>query len=354
LKQRIKTIFNQFETGTSPVTAERIGSGHIHQTYKISVEGEHHPGYILQQFNRYVFPDHHMVMNNTLMVTDHLLQSSDFGKHYRVARPVIGKSGQYYVTEQDGTTWRLFHRIAPGLSFDAIPGEAVAHEAGKIYGRFLAALRGLPVSKIQEVIPGFHLVELRFSQLTVAVDANVAGRLAEVRDELRVATKYIDTMRIIPREQQNGNLPLRVTHNDTKLNNILFDRDHRAMAVVDLDTVMPGLSLFDFGDLVRTAANTGSEDGPGVGFSLPLYTEIARGFLEEAGEYLTPVEIKLLPFAPQYMAYIMGIRFLADYINGDVYYTIHHPQQNLERCRAQFKLMQCMMESGIAGDVPGT
>jgi len=347
MTQPISEILDLFEIEDQPVLVERIGMGHIHQTFSVSMLNERHPGYILQRFNRYVFPDYQGVMHNTLLVTRHLASSSAYAPEYRIAHPVATRSGLYYITEHDGTTWRLFHRITPGISFETVPNETVAFEAGNLYGRFLAGLRDVPVSAVKEVIPGFHSVNLRFEQLMNAVHANVTGRLSEVTDEVRIAEQYIDRMRMIPREQLAGRLPVRVTHNDTKLNNVLFDEHNRAVAVVDLDTVMPGLSLFDFGDLVRTAANTGTEDGIDAAFSLPLYEAIKAGYLEGTKTCLTSTETLLLPLAPPYMAYIMAIRFLADYLNGDLYYTIHNPYQNLHRCRAQFSLMRSMLQSGI-------
>jgi Ser/Thr protein kinase RdoA (MazF antagonist) len=340
----IPAIFSQFQTGTQPVSVQRIGSGHIHQTYQITTADPHHPGYILQQFNQFVFPQHQAVMENLLMVTEYLRQNPDYACKYQVAGPVKSTAGQYFVTGQNNTLWRLFHRIAPGISFDQVPDQSVACEAGRIYGSFLAALRDFPVGDLREVIPGFHSVNLRYAQLETAINTDVKGRVALVQQEIQTARQHIDTMRVIPQAQQNGKLPVRVTHNDTKLNNVLFDAHGRAVAVVDLDTVMPGVSLYDFGDLVRTAANTGNEDSANASFSEPMYQAIKHGFLEQAGPYLTSDEMDLLPLAPKYMAYIMAIRFLADYINGDVYYSISRPQHNLDRCRAQFRLLESMGE----------
>jgi Ser/Thr protein kinase RdoA (MazF antagonist) len=347
MTQPFREILDQFEIEGQPVSVDHIGVGHIHKTFSVGFDNELHPGYILQQFNRYVFQDYQGVMHNTIRVTRHLASNSAYTPEYRIAHPVATRSGLYYISEQDGTTWRLFHRISPGISFDTVPNESVAYQAGNLYGRFLAGLSDLPVSAVKEVIPGFHSVHLRLEQLMDAVHTDAVGRLSEVTNEVRIAERYMDQMRVIPREVLAGKLPVRVTHNDTKLNNILFDEQNRAVAVVDLDTVMPGLSLFDFGDLVRTAANTGSEDGVDAAFSLPLYEAIKAGYLEGTKTCLTPDETTLLPLAPPYMAYIMAIRFLADYLNGDLYYTIHNPYQNLYRCRAQFSLMLSMLQSGI-------
>lgn len=342
--QKLKPILRQYKIDTRIRIAEQIGSGHIHQTYQIITEEENHAGYILQKFNDNVFPDIDKVMENILQVTRHLRKNSKHGKTYRVTEPVVAKSGSAYYTGPDGSHWRLYHRITPGISFDTVPNESAAYEAGKIYGSFIAGLDDFPAN-LHEIIPGFHSLELRYNQLMSAIEADPAGRVSVVESEIRFAKNHNDAMREIPELQENEILPKRIIHNDTKLNNVLFDGQNHAVAVVDLDTVMPGLSLYDFGDLVRSAANTGKEDGESVKFSLPLFSAIAKGFLEETNELLTPEEITLLPLAPQYMTYLMGIRFLADYISGDIYYNISHPEQNLERCRAQFRLMESMMEA---------
>lgn len=344
MNKQIKLILSQFQGETDFRSAERIGSGHIHQTWLIETVDKNHPGFILQKFNNHVFPDTGKVMDNILKITTHLRQNSDHGNTYQIAKPVATKSGSYYYSGPDGQNWRLYHRITPGINFDTIPNETVAYEAGKIYGSFIAGLHNFPAATLHEVISGFHSVSFRYSQLQEAIETDPVARTTDVEEEIHFAIDHIDAMREIPELQENGILPLRVTHNDTKLNNVLFDEEDRAVAVVDLDTVMPGYSLYDFGDLVRSAANTAREDSARAEFSLPVFSAIAKGFLEEAGQLLTPKEISLLPLAPQYMAYLMGIRFLADYISGDIYYKINNPKQNLDRSRAQFSLIRSMNE----------
>ncbi len=339
---KINHIYNQFRTEGRFRNAKRFGSGHIHQTWLIDTKEEQHPGYILQEFNKQVFPQTDKVMENILRVTQHLRQHSEHGKIYNVAEPVAANSGEYYYTDDQNNDWRLFHRITPGISFDTVPDETVAYEAAKIYGSFIAGLSNFPAETLHEVIPGFHSVELRYRQLMDVIEADAAGRVSDVDEEIRFAKEQVGAMRKIPELSESSPLPVRVTHNDTKLNNILFDEKNRAAAVVDLDTVMPGYLLYDFGDLVRSAANRAGEDDKHAAFSLPLFHAIAKGFLEETAVLLTDEERSLLALSPQYMAYLMGIRFLADYLNGDTYYTTHYHGQNLNRCRAQFGLMKSM------------
>ncbi|MCC5933408.1 MAG: aminoglycoside phosphotransferase family protein [Balneolales bacterium] len=341
----LSDIFSAFSTGSRMAYAVPIGSGHIHKTWLIHTENPNEPGFIMQKFNAHVFPDFDKVTENLLLVTGLLNRHPEYSKRYSIAAPLSSSAGGYAVRQQDGSAWRLFQRIAPGLSYDLVPDEAAAFEAGKIYGLFLAALQELRADKLHEVIPGFHSVSLRYRQLLDAAKPEPIRRFVHAAQELRFAKKHIAEMSVIPRQQQAGRLPLRVTHNDTKLNNVLFDTQMQARAVVDLDTVMPGLSLYDFGDLVRTAAATNNEDSAETGFSLSCFEAITRGYLKETATILSPEEKNLMPLAPRYMAYIMGIRFLADYLNGDLYYATHYPEQNLMRCRAQFQLMEAMAKN---------
>lgn len=346
--REIKPIYQKFNSEGQIQSAELIGSGHIHKTYLVKTGRAEHPGYILQKFNHRVFPNVEQVMENIRSVSHHLRDNPEYSNRYQIPELVECKSGGYYYAKPDGSFWRMYNRITPGISYDTIPGESVAYEAGKIYGSFISGLNDFPADNLHIVIPGFHSVQLRYRQLMNAIKADSARRVANLNDEIRFAKNHADAMMQIPEPGESQNLPVRVTHNDTKLNNILFDEENRATAVVDLDTVMPGLSLYDFGDLVRSAANTAKENESGrsdTGFSLPVFSAIAKGFLEESVELLTSEEVSMLPLAPQYMAYLMGIRFLADYINGDIYYNIRYPEQNLDRCRAQFRLMESLIEA---------
>jgi len=341
----ISSVLRHFKTEGSHAHARPFGSGHIHSTWLIEAGNKHEPDYILQKFNSNVFPLTAETMNNIRLVTGHLREKWGPGSGFEVPELIECTDGGVYHTGSDGVHWRLYRRINPGISYDQVPNENVAYEAGKIFGKFIADLSDLQPEKLSVVIPGFHSAELRYEQLQTAVKNDAAGRRAEVEAEIAFAGKHYDAMLELPRRQQSGELPLRVTHNDTKLNNVLFDDRDRAVSVIDLDTVMPGLSLYDFGDLVRTAAGTGDEDEADlnrIGFNRALYKAIEKGFLEQTRHFLTPAETALMPLSARYMTWIMGIRFLADYINGDVYYQTHYPGQNLRRCRAQFRLMETM------------
>ncbi|MFU8859552.1 MAG: phosphotransferase enzyme family protein [Cyclonatronaceae bacterium] len=353
----IAEVLGHFRTSGSPVRARRFGSGHIHTTWLIEsadkaepagsgeFSGMGGPDYILQQFNNSVFPLTAATMENILLVTGHLRRKWDAGSGCVVPELIETTTGGLFHTDALGNPWRMYRRIVPGISYDVVPDVPVAREAGSIFGKFIADLSDFAPEKLTVVIPGFHSAELRYHQLQEAIRNDASGRRNEVEAEIRFAELNSDAMMELPRRQASGEIPVRVTHNDTKLNNVLFDEQNRAVSVIDLDTVMPGLSLYDFGDLVRTAAGTGNEDEADlsrIGFSRSLYDAIREGFLEQAGHLLTPAEIALLPLSARYMTWIMGIRFLADYLNGDVYYKTHYQGQNLRRCRAQFRLMETM------------
>jgi Ser/Thr protein kinase RdoA (MazF antagonist) len=347
LPQEISSVLRNFKTAGECNSARRFGSGHIHSTWLIECleMGKHNPGYILQQFNSTVFPLVAATMENIRLVTGHLRKKWGSGSGYEVPELIETTSGGLYHTDARGNPWRMYRRIVPGISYDVVPDSAVAHEAGRIFGKFIADLSDVPPEKLTVVIPGFHSAELRYRQLQDAIRNNAAGRRSGVEAEIGFAERNSDAMMELPRRQASGEIPVRITHNDTKLNNVLFNENGCAVSVIDLDTVMPGLSLYDFGDLVRTAAGTGDEDEADlsrIGFRRSLYDAIGEGFLDQAGHLLTPAEIELLPLSARYMTWIMGIRFLADYLNGDVYYHTHYPGQNLRRCRAQFRLMETM------------
>ncbi len=342
MQNQLHTLFNQFDADTQADSFIEVGSGHIHQTFRVIPAIQNHPGFILQKFNTSVFPNYQDVMENTLMVTKFLKDKSDFGGLYQISHPIKTISGSWHVIDESSNVWRLLTRITPGISYDAVPNETVALEAGKIFGTFLSELNDFPVQRLHEVIPDFHSLNMRYQQLLQSIDSNASNRLVEVKEEIIFAKKMQGILQEIPSQYESGNLTKRVTHNDTKLNNIIFDESNCALAVIDLDTIMPGLSLYDFGDLVRTAAIYGREDSPEISFSLPLFKAITEGYLRQMKSILTPAELELLPLAPQYMAYIIGIRFLTDYLNGDIYYKVDHPKHNIQRARSQFRLLKSM------------
>ena len=341
------SLCQRFAVSGTPSNVVPTGSGLIHATWTVRTREVEAPDCILQRINDSVFPCVAELMDNIQKVTGHIRKKRGNVSHGSVLELIRTRTNETYYTDHAGNHWRMYRKISPGITYDVVPNANIAREAGRAFGQFLSDLRDLPADEIYPVIPAFHSVELRYDQLLQAVRNNPLGRVAEVQDEIDFAHAQIDRMRIIPQLEREGRLPQRVTHNDTKLNNVLFDENERAVCVIDLDTVMPGLSLYDFGDTIRTAANTGEEDEAQpekTQFSLTVFMAFSEGFLERTHGFLEPAELEHLALSSQYMTYIMGIRFLADYISGDVYYNIHYSGQNLRRCRAQFRLMRRMMD----------
>lgn len=343
----LKSLFNKFRTTGTWLEGSVTGSGHIHSTYLIRTVENNQPDYILQKINNKVFPPVAEMMDNIQMITDHIRNKKGEDSRMQVLEIIETKSGRNHYAGPRGDLWRLYRKISPGISYDKVPNTNVAREAGRAFGQFIADLDDLPASGVFQVVPGFNSMEMRFDQFKKALLADPLKRAGEVKEEIDFVFANIDRMLIIPRLEKEGKLPLRITHNDTKINNVLFDESDRAVCVIDLDTVMPGLSLYDFGDTIRTAASTAEEDEADlekVDFSTKVLKAYSEGFIEKTAGLLTPSETGHLALSAQYMTFIMGLRFLTDYIAGDIYYTISYGKQNIRRCRAQFRLMSRMAE----------
>ena len=322
--------------------------GHINNTYVI--EFKKNGGinrYVLQEINVNVFKNPDELMENIENVTEYLsgIISSNGGDVQReslhVFRTVDNKP--YYVDRQ-GRHWRVYNYVTDSFTCQCIDCPTTFYNAAKAFGRFQCMLDGYPCHTLHETIPDFHNTVSRFRDFKDAVKNDRAGRAKYVQSEIEFALAREKDAGVLVELLEKGELPLRVTHNDTKLNNVMFDeKTGEGICVIDLDTVMPGLSLYDFGDSIRFGANTAAEDEKDlskVSLSLELYEQYTRGYLCAAGDSLTQREIELLPFSAKLMTYECGIRFLGDYLNGDVYFRIDYPEHNLDRCRTQFKLVE--------------
>ena len=337
-------IIDQFSLMDPPSGIQNWGEGHIHETYLVETSG-HHPDYILQKINHNIFKDIPGMMANIEAVTRHLkgksLRDIGHGADHQSLSLVYTRSGNSYYEDKDGNFWRMYFFIPDTLTFQLISDPILASEAGRAIGLFQANLVDLQ-DPLVETIKEFHSINLRISQYEQAKSENRAGRAGEVTGDLSFAESRFERMcRYFSSLKEKA--VVRVTHNDTKLNNILFDKNHKALCLIDLDTVMPGYVHFDYGDALRTMANTAPEDEKvlsNVHFNKEVFESFTRGYLEIAGDFLTEEEKALLPYAPVYLTFIIGLRFLTDYLNGDVYYRVHHPGHNLERARVQFKLVQ--------------
>ena len=335
-------IYSRFVLDGNPVSCERYGNGHINHTYLLLTDKPH--AYILQGLNTRVFKDIPGLMNNLIAVTDYLRKQDDDPRHVLTLVPTT--DGKPYLATEDGEYWRLYEFVTDSLCLDKPESLNDLHQSGVAFGRFQNQLAGFPAETLTETIPRFHDTPNRYELLKQAVHENRAGRLVEVQYELgfymtheREAATLMDMCR-------RGELPLRVTHNDTKLNNVMLDKDLRTpLCVIDLDTVMPGLAANDFGDSIRFGASTAAEDEKDldkVTMSLELFEAYARGFLSECGKRLTQNEIETLPMGAKLMTLECGVRFLTDYLNGDIYFHVARPEHNLDRARTQMKLVQDM------------
>ena len=304
---------------------------------------------ILQRINRKVFPDIPALMENVAGVTAFLRrvvsrEGGDPGRECLRLIPAL--DGGSYAVDSEGEYWRVYAFVEHTATLQTAETPEQLHSAGVAFGRFQRRLDGYPAATLHEIIPRFHDTASRYEDFERAVAEDRMGRAASAAEEIAfVRARRGEAGRLVSLLER-GELPLRVTHNDTKLNNVLLDEKTFApMCVIDLDTVMPGLSLYDFGDSIRFGASTAAEDETDlsrVSCDLNLFESYTRGFLSECGALLTDAERELLPFGAKMMTYECGMRFLADYLAGDTYFRIHRPAHNLDRCRTQFKLVADM------------
>lgn len=342
-QQDLKHIVAQFDITGNVVEVKPLGNGLINTTYKVCTEGDA-PDYVLQHINNAIFPDVEMLMNNIVAVTAHIRAKLEAAATDDIDRKVLtfvpAKDGKYFYLHED-KYWRIMVYIPDTVSQSGVTPES-SYIVGETFGNFQAMLADIPVS-LGETIKDFHNMEFRLQQLREAVAENKAGRLAEVQWLVDEIEKRADEMCKAERLHRQGELPKRICHCDTKVDNILFDQAGNVLCVIDLDTVMPNYIFSDFGDFLRSAANTGDEDDKNldnVNFNMSIFKAFTEGYLKSARCFLTPIEIENLPYAACLFPYMQTVRFLADYINGDTYYKIQYPEHNLVRSKAQFKLLQ--------------
>ena len=336
----IRQLTGAFLLNGTPVSWEEFGHGHINSTFKITTDTG--AEYILQKINKYVFRNPIRLMANVTAVTDFLrirVEDPRMAMHFI---PTV--KGLSYFRDTDGDFWRMYD-FMHGFCLDAPESDEDFYQSGLAFGRFQALLANFPAETLYETIPEFHNTIDRYRQFKISVEADPCGRVAQVREEVDFVLAREELGSTLQNMRMSGELPLRVTHNDTKLNNVLLDREtRRSLCVLDLDTVMPGLSAYDFGDSIRFGAATAAEDEPDVGkMSLDLhkFEVYTRGFLE-AATALTDKEVEMLPMGALIMTLEVGLRFLKDYIDGDLYFKTAYPEHNLVRARTQLKLVADM------------
>lgn len=342
----IERICLRFSTDGSLSSYEPHGNGNVNDTFLVSCQnGEEINRYTLQRINPEVFENPTGLMENFSRVTSHLSQKSVEGNHgLKVLTLVPTVDGMSYLVD-GGSYWRMTNFIAAGRSFEVPENEHHAYQAAKAFGRFQSDLNDLPGPALVETIPDFHNTRKRLEDFLSSVQKDSCDRVVEVEDLIAFAKEKA----FLADKISLSEFPSRVVHNDTKLNNVLLHKDTgEGICVVDLDTVMPGCVLHDFGDLVRTAACSSLEDEQDLSqvcFLPAVFEAIAGGYLESAGKMLAVKEIEFLPVAPLVITYELGLRFLTDYLQGDRYFKVKKIGHNLDRTRAQFKLLSSMEES---------
>ena len=336
----IDAIFH-FPTEGTPVNCEQIKSGHIHKTYLITTDTG--ALYILQWINRYVFPNVNAIMNNVSAISAYLEETA--GDRVPMIRYLRTREGESYYDDGNGGAWRAYPYVPNSMCLQRPETSEDYYECARAFGHFQYALNGFPAKTLEETIPNFHNTVDRFRQFREAMDRDEVGRKAEVEPEIAFLLEREERGCRLHRMMEAGALPVRATHNDTKINNVLLDQDSRkAICVIDLDTVMPGLSAYDFGDAIRFGASTAAEDETDlskVTLDLELFRAFVRGFCE-ACPSLTEEEVRMLPQGAFTMTLECGMRFLTDYLNGDKYFSIDREKHNLDRAHAQFKLLEDM------------
>lgn len=342
-QKELQLIAGHFDIQGNIVEVKPLGNGLINTTYIVKTEGNA-PDYVLQHVNNAIFPDVDLLMDNIVAVTGHIRKKLEAAGTEDIDRKVLhfvpAKSGKYYHVHE-GKYWRVMDYIPDTVSKTGVTPEG-SYIVGETFGDFQAMLADIP-AKLGETIKDFHNIEFRLQQLKEAVEADKMGRLAETKDIVEEIEKRAETMSRGERLFREGKLPKRICHCDTKIDNILFDKDDNVLCVIDLDTVMPSFIFSDYGDFLRSAANTMPEDSPEydkISFRMDIFKSFTEGYLKKAGAFLTPIEIENLPYAATLFPFMQVVRFYADYLNGDTYFKTQYPEHNLVRTKNQLTLLK--------------
>jgi Ser/Thr protein kinase RdoA (MazF antagonist) len=343
LKHDVRAVARQFQIHGEFLEASPYGSGHINDTYcAVFDQGGTRVRYIFQRINHNIFKTPVALMENVHRVTAHLAAkvAGQPEANRRVLTLIPARDGKAFYRDAEGSHWRVYVFVEKARTFDAVESAEQAFKAAKAFGQFQKLLADLSAPRLHDTIPDFHHTPRRFAALEKAIAADAAGRAKLAKPEIEFALQHKAICSVL----LDAKLPERVTHNDTKFNNVMLDEaTGEGICVIDLDTVMPGLALYDFGDMVRTTTSPAKEDERDlskVQMQFPMFEALVRGYLSTAGDFLTPAEKRFLPFAGKLITFEIGIRFLTDFLAGDVYFKVHRDGHNLDRCRTQFKLVE--------------
>jgi hypothetical protein len=346
---QLKHVVDQFQIYGDFLSGSPYGSGHINDTYKVSVNiSGTKVNYLLQRINSSIFPNVEKLMENIVRVTGHCavkfasMGCNDISR--RCLTVVKTLTGDDYYTDEDGGCWRVYLFIENATGFDVPETNEQIYQAGAAFAGFQSMLVDMPGGPLFEIIPGFHDGRKRFEAFENALSLDRFNRAQSARAEIDYQLENSWMFDVLPELVKKGDIPIRVTHNDTKINNVLIDNETgEGVCVIDLDTVMPGLSLYDFGDLVRTSTSPTQEDERNidiVGLRYERFESLLKGFMSVGRDYLNKTETEHLVFGGKLITMTIGMRFLTDYLSGDTYFKVHREGHNLDRCRTQYKLVQ--------------
>lgn len=349
-KETIHSIFNEFQHNTRFKSHKELTSGHINDTFFIETEDSHN--YVLQRINSFVFKKAKELIINKVAVSEHIQSKlghlSEEEQNKRVLKFIKTKNNLPYFKDHEGNFWNVTLFIEGSKIFEKVTNAEIAYEGGKLYGDFLNLANGINTEIIVDIIPNFHEMSFRFEQFDEALKSANQDRMALAKDAIRQAQELREEMHILQNLKNAGKIPLRITHNDTKISNALFDENNKGLCVIDTDTVMVGIIHYDFGDAVRTICNNAYEDETDlskVEFNLEFYKAFTKGFLEKTFEQLTELDVEHLALAGKTITFIMGLRMLTDFLNNDVYYKTAYELHNLDRTKNQFKLVDSISEN---------
>lgn len=344
--EKIEHIFDQFQHKGKFSSFKELASGHINDTYLVITKKK--PFYVLQRINHSVFKDVPGLIENKVAVSHHIQEKlKDLSKKKQkrsVLTFVKTKEGTSFYQDQAQNYWNLMVFIDKSVTHELVKSKKIAYEGGKLLGEFLTLTNDFEPSKLIEVIPKFHDMSFRYMQFKDALKIASEERLANAKMYIDTVAQLKEEMHILQNLKESGEIKIRVTHNDTKISNALFNKKDKGLCLIDTDTVMPGIVHYDFGDAIRTICNTAAEDEINlnlVTFSVKYYKAYRKGFLKKMKKSLTPLEKQYLPLSAKTMIFIMALRFLTDYLNNDMYYKTKYPEHNLDRAKNQFKLIEC-------------
>lgn len=341
----IKSIFNEFDYKSNYVSHSELNSGHINDTFLVKTDGA--KNYILQRVNHKIFKDVPGLVNNKVLTSKHLKSKYPNLSENELSEKVLSfvktKNTDYYYLKKGGDFWNVMIFIDNSVTHEIVKDKEIAYEGGKLLGEFLNLTADFDSSQLIDVIPNFHDMSFRYKQYAAALQSASKKRLFKAEKYTTTVAELKEEMHILQNLKEAGKISVRVTHNDTKISNALFDTNNKGICMIDTDTVMSGIIHYDFGDAIRTICNTAAEDEKDlskVEFNLEYYKAYKKGFLEQTKNSLSETELTYLPLAVKTMIFIMALRFLTDYLNDDVYYKTNYPEHNLNRAKNQFKLIE--------------